>query len=278
MGIVKLEDVSCNFCGSKDNRVIYKRRLHKPYYKEMFYPTSASFKSENIVKCQKCGLIFTNPRPPLDLLLQFYAEGKDQNYIEQQEERTETFRRALKFIESFCSGGNMLDIGCGAGFLLYAAKERHWGTKGIEPNRFFANFAKIKLQVDVINEVVERVELKPGSFDVIVMWDTLEHLFDPYLGLLKSYSWLKKNGYIFINIPDIDSIFAKVFRSKWWFIEAMHLYYFSPKTINMYFNKIGFKYLRKKPYIQTLKLGYLISKIRSYSDFFITSRIRLQNL
>lgn len=127
--------------------------------------------------------------------------------------------------------------------------------------------SQTKLKIDVINETVEKAKLKAESFDVIVIWDTLEHLYNPYLALSKSYDWLKNGGYIFINIPNIDSVFARLFRSRWWFIESMHLYYFSPRTINMYFKKIGFRYLQKKRHIQTLKLGYLISKIKPYSYF-----------
>lgn len=100
------------------------------------------------------------------------------------------------------------------------------------------------------------------------MWDSLEHLLDPYLVLSKAYRWLKKDGYIFINIPDINSIFAKIFRRGWWFIDSMHLYYFNPHTINMYFKEIGFKFLTRRWHIQTLELGYLISKIKPYSKTF----------
>ncbi|MFH0731769.1 MAG: class I SAM-dependent methyltransferase [Candidatus Omnitrophota bacterium] len=231
----------------------------------MFYPTSASFKTENIVKCKNCSLIFTNPRLKSDLLLKFYSEGRDIDYIKQQQERTQVFRNVIKYIESFCPGGRMLDIGCGAGFLLSAAAAKGWDAKGIELNKFFADFARERLKINVIGETAEKVDLEPDYFDVITMWDSLEHLLDPYLVLSKAHRWLKKGGYIFINTPDINSILAKIFKSKWWFIESMHLYYFNPQMINMYFKKIGFEYLQKKSHIQTLKLCYLASKIKPYS-------------
>lgn len=279
--ITELENIECNFCKSKDNIIIYRGRLDGSFHKEMFSPTSASFKTGNIVKCKNCGLIFTNPRPKAKILVRFYSEGLDQNYVKQRQERIQTFRRVIKFIESFAQPGRLLDIGCGAGFLLYAAKENGWQVKGIESNKFFANFANTKLKVDAINKTAEQAEFGYGCFDAIVLHDTLEHLLDPYLVLSKSYNWLRKGGYIFINIPNISSIYAKVFRNRWWFIETMHLYYFSPRTINMYFEKIGFKYIRKRPYIQSLKLGYLVSKLRLYSYSFyklIDDIIRFMNL
>lgn len=260
------EFTNCNFCHSDKYKVLYKAMPHRPYRKEMFYPTSTNLATENIVKCQKCGLIFTNPRPKPDLLRSLYYEGEDLNYIEQKEERIKNFEKVIKFIETFSPNGDILDIGCGAGFLLYVAKARNWQVKGIESNRFFANFARTRLNIDVINRNVEEIDFKSNSFDVIVMWDALEHLTDPYLVLSKAYSWLKKDGYIFINIPNTDSMYAKILKSRWWFMVSMHLYHFSPSTINMFFKKIGFKYLRKKRHSQILKLGYLISKIRPYSD------------
>lgn len=258
---IELERVSCNFCKSKDYVTIYRGTPHKDYYKEMFYPTSASFQTENIVKCKKCNLIFTNSRIRPDILLKLYVDGEDKKYIEQISERGRAFDRAIRFIETFSSKGSMLDIGCGAGFLLSAAKKRGWGVKGVEINPFFANFANTVLNVNVVNEAVEKIDFKTGTFDVIVMWDTLEHMYDPYLILSKSYVWLKEGGYIFINTPNINSIVAKALWCRWWFRE-MHLYYFSPQIINMYFKKIGFKYLRKRRYVQTLKLSYLISKFK----------------
>ncbi len=284
MKMVNLEEVSCNLCKSKESRILYKANINRPYRKEMFYPTSSTFKTENIVKCKNCGLVFANPRPKRDSLTQFYFSGEDEKYIEQQKERSKTFQKVMKFIETFQPCGRILDIGCGAGFLLSVAKEKGWQVKGIELNQFFTNFAVSELKVDAINDMAENVELKPNLFDVIVIWDTLEHVLNPYEILSKAHSWLKKGGYIFINFPNINSIFARVFRRKWWFIESMHLYYFSPDIINKYFNKIGFKYLQKKRHIQTLKLGYLISKLRPHRLFFyniisnVIKFVKLQDL
>lgn len=284
METTDLEFINCNLCHSDNYKVLYKAKPHKPYQKEMFYPTSISLVTENIVKCQNCGLIFTNPRLKPDLLRRLYYEGEDKNYIEQQEERIKIFQKVLKFIETFCPSGNMLDIGCAAGFLLYVAKKRHWRAKGIELNRFFADFANLKLNVDVINGNVEEIDFKSNSFDIIVMWDALEHLTDPYLVLSKAYSWLKNDGYIFINIPNKDSIFAKILKNRCWFMTSMHLYHFSPTTIKIFFKKVGFKFLTKKRHIQHLKIDYLITKIMPYSNKFyniidkLTKIMRLQNV
>jgi 2-polyprenyl-3-methyl-5-hydroxy-6-metoxy-1,4-benzoquinol methylase len=234
----------------------------------MFYPTSTSLETENIVKCRECGLIFTNPRPRLALLRSLYYEGEDRDYIAQQAERINIFQRTIRFIEKFCPGGNILDIGCATGLLLEVARKRNWNTRGVELNRFFADFARMKLNLDVINANVEDIDFPAGSFDVIVMWDSLEHTPDPYLVLSKAYGWLKKGGYIFINFPNVESIFAKIMGKKCWFMVSMHLYHFSSATIKMFFERIGFCYLKKKRHIQHLKLGYLVEKVKAYSSSF----------
>lgn len=125
MAVAELESISCNFCKSGNYKLLYKAKPNRVYYKEMFYPTSANFSTGNIVKCRNCGLIYANPRLRHDLLLKFYHEGEDLDYIRQQKVRVVTFCKVLKFIEKFSSGGTMLDVGCGAGFLLSAAKEKN---------------------------------------------------------------------------------------------------------------------------------------------------------
>lgn len=270
-----LKEVKCNLCNSIQYDILYRGNgLRNHYDKEMYYPTSSHLAFENIVRCCNCNLVYINPQLGSDTIERFYSEGRDNEYIAHINERIETFRRAIDEIERFVKKGRLLDIGCGAGFLLYAARKRGWDVKGIEPNNYFVDFGKKRFGLDILNKSIDEAEFPESYFDVIILWDTLEHLTDPYECLSKAYRWLKRGGYIFINTPNIDSIFAKIFKGKWWFIKPMHLYYFTPRTLNRYLEKNGFRLIQVRPYYQTLKLIYLASKLKVYFDVISRALVR----
>ncbi len=89
--------------------------------------------------------------------------------------------KRLRAIERFQPGGKLLEIGCGTGlFLEEALKSHRWDVTGIEPSRRAADYAKNQLNIPVYNGRFSEIELPPGSFDVVVLWNVLEHLDQPF--------------------------------------------------------------------------------------------------
>jgi SAM-dependent methyltransferase len=138
------------------------------------------------------------------------------------------------------------------------------------------------------------IDIKPGTifnhkfpsgfFDVITLWDVLEHTPDPIKVLEECNGLLKKNGLLVVNYPDIGSWLARIMKRRWVFLLSVHLFYFDRKTIKMSLNKTGFKPVLFKPHFQKLALGYLVFRMKAYSQFlhktgdFFTKGLHLENL
>lgn len=137
--------------------------------------------------------------------------------------------------------GKILDIGCSTGFYLAKLKELGWETFGIEINSEAAKWGKEKLKLNIFCGSLESANFPSDYFDVVTMWHTLEHVYNPDHTLKEIYRILKKNGTIIIGVPNVDTIERIVFGRCWWAWEApRHLYHYSLKTLSNFLKKNNF--------------------------------------
>jgi 2-polyprenyl-3-methyl-5-hydroxy-6-metoxy-1,4-benzoquinol methylase len=160
----------------------------------------------------------------------------------------------------------LLDVGAAAGYFVKVAQDDGWMAQGVEPSRWMAKYAKEKLDVKVQPGVIQDHKFKSESFDAITYWDVLEHVPNPLSDLKKTNKLLRKGGTLIVNYPDFDSLPAKIFKRKWWFILSIHLWYFTPQTITKLLNKAGFKVIKIQPHYQALELGYLTYRLKAYTE------------
>ena len=218
------------------------------------------------MRCRTCGLVYVNPRTPAALIAKSYAEADNDDYLIGKEGRLSTGRRGIKMIESYApTKGRILDVGCAAGFFLKAAEERGWETRGIELSHKLVAYGTSQLGLDLTPGTLEDTSFPDAFFDAVTFWDVLEHLPNPRSTLQAVRRILKPGGIILINYPDFNSLWAKLFRRKWWFLLSSHLYYFTPATLTALLNSEGFAVVSKRRHWQQLGLGYLASRLGSYS-------------
>lgn len=135
----------------------------------------------------------------------------------------------------------MLDVGCGYGFYLQVAKAHGFEAIGIEPAEPVAKFASERFGLDVIASDFESAQLDDGSFDVLMMHHVLEHLRNPKMALRKAKKLLKDNGLLIISVPNAASMPAKLAGREWVYFGELHLYHFTPMTIQRLLGFCGFK-------------------------------------
>lgn len=233
--------------------------------KSAFSATSQSISGEQIVKCKDCGLIYVNPRPSAQLILDEYSRGEEETYIKDAEARTASFRRSLETIRKYKDSGVLLDVGCAAGFFLEVARDAGFKVYGVEPNKWLGNWGRKNLSLDVSAESFEKVKFPQEFFDIVTFWDVLEHLTDPLFALQKTNKIMKKDGILVISYPDIDSLLARVFGRNWWFVVSGHLYYFTSGTLAEMLKKTGFEVVENRPHFQILSLPYLLLRLGRYN-------------
>lgn len=267
-----MEYVACNLCGSRDSEVLYPSTLPEGSNAgnvESLRCTSSGYgRHHTIVKCRNCGLVYTNPHRQASAILHDYEEVVDPLYLEEREGRVLTFRRNLRPLEELMppvQGRRLLDVGCHIGVFLEIAQERGWDAWGVEPSHWAARKAQSR-GLRVIEGTLDDAHLAEESFDVITMWDVIEHLTDPLGELRESHRLLKKGGLICIHTMNIESPLARLMGPRWPWLMEMHLYYFSPRTLGEMLRKAGFTVVKMVNQGRFLRLGYLTTRVEPYSS------------
>jgi 2-polyprenyl-3-methyl-5-hydroxy-6-metoxy-1,4-benzoquinol methylase len=253
------EEPPCNYCGG---------RSHSRFF-DGSYP--------NIVRCSTCGLIFNAVMPSEEELAAIYTEeyykSKDSlergysNYLEDRSNITKTAAMRLEDIERLKAGGSLLDVGCAFGFFLGVAQDRGWAATGVEISQFAAEYAANNLRLNVINHNIESWGCQPGSYDVITMWDLLEHLRDPLGTLRRLASALREGGILALSTPDVGSLPAKVMKEKWlgWRLQNEHLYYFSYATLERMLRSAGLVVVKRMHIGKHVPFQLFIDRLWLYS-------------
>jgi 2-polyprenyl-3-methyl-5-hydroxy-6-metoxy-1,4-benzoquinol methylase len=122
--------------------------------------------------------------------------------------RTKNYRRALDFLESMVMPGRLLDIGCGSGAFLKLAQTRGWESHGVEISPGLGSTCR-RNRIQVVTGRFEDVELPTAYFDVITMWDVIEHVIDPGFCIRKVMELLRPGGMAVFCTPDEQSILAR---------------------------------------------------------------------
>ena len=258
--------VRCNICNSNDTRSLFKKN---------------SFK---VVKCNKCGLVYVNPRLDYRVLKKMYnlnTISPFDYYLLNMKNDEKSFNLRLKYVEQYKKPGKLLDLGCGIGVLLSQAKRRGWDEYGLDVKKGSITYAKKHYNVKAFEGTLENHKFKENFFDVIVMNDFLEHVPNPLDALKEARRLLKKDGLLFIATPNIDSVMAKISKTYWLHLKPdEHIYYFSPKTIKILLEKAGFRTIKQRSFGRIRSLDIILLKMQTYTALFykIASALRLNKL
>jgi 2-polyprenyl-3-methyl-5-hydroxy-6-metoxy-1,4-benzoquinol methylase len=263
-----LGEVPCNLCASEDWVELYpstlQARLGPTQPAAAYACTHCGYgRHTAIVRCRRCGLVYANPRPAEQAILASYRAVEDPLYQAERAGRVLTFERHLRPLERLAGPANgraLLDVGCYTGVFVEVAARHGWQASGVEPSRWAAALARAA-GLDVLEGTLESVDLPPGSYSVITLWDVIEHLANPTATLHQVYRLLEPGGWLVIHTIDIDSLFARLLGADWPWLMEMHLYYFSPLTLASLLAKTGFKPVCSHPQGRYLRLGYLVSRI-----------------
>lgn len=259
-----LETVPCNLCGSTDLETVYDARADLERDRDLaakFRASGDELLTQPLVQCRRCSLLFVNPRIAAGKMLDGYAAGDDPVYVSQMDARVRTFARTMARIDALRPGrGRLLDVGTAAGAFLKAARDDGWDVTGIEPNAWLADWGRQRYGVPIHVGSIDDVDLPAGAFDVVTLWDVIEHTPDPLHVLGRVQRLLKPGGLLIVNYPDIGSWIARVMGRRWPFLSSVHLYYFTRGTIRAALDRAGFETVDIRPHLQRLKLDYIVAR------------------
>ena len=257
------EHVDCAVCGADDYDVVYEA-LHENSgadLVEKFRASGDELLVDRLVRCRRCRFKYVNPRLRGDLILAAYSDGDDPAYVSQLAARERTFAGSLDEIERAAGGrGRLLDIGTAAGAFVAAARDRGWAAEGCEPNRWLAEWGSRHYGIRIRCGSLFDQPYEDGSFDVITLWDVIEHTLDPGAVLRRCHALLAPGGILVVNYPDIGSWIARLLGRRWLFLTSVHLHYFDRRTIAAILKKHGFAAETIRPHVQRLELDYILSR------------------
>jgi SAM-dependent methyltransferase len=138
--------------------------------------------------------------------------------------------------------GRLLDVGCATGLFLNDMRSKGWTCYGVEPSISAAAYASNHFGLDVFVGRLEEAHYPEASFDLITLWDVLEHTPNPRQVLEKSAILLKPGGTLFINIPNLNAKERKWFGPYWagWDIPR-HLHMFPLDWLSKIVESIGLR-------------------------------------
>ena len=210
--------VSCCLCGHSDGEHAIASSTD--------YISGEKF---DIVECSRCGLRYVNPQPDASELHRYYPRTH-QRSAPAAYERMDA-RPRVRFVSGLRAPGRALDVGCGKGLLLTGLRGLGWTVAGTELSSTSSEVAA-NAGLTVYNLPVEACPFEAGSFDVITLYHSLEHLSDPRRTLTHLRDLLDANGLMVIEVPNIGSWYAHAFKDAWFHLDVpRHLYHFDNSTL-----------------------------------------------
>jgi len=212
-----METVTCNLCGSADQRIVYSKP-DEHYARDEWF---------TVVECVNCGLGFLNPRPTAEEIARYYPVeyyGYDQLQPDFHQRRYELEAEVVSAQMPNGGGRTLLDIGCANGNFPRQMQMLGWEVEGVEVSK---NSETIK-DFKVYQEQFPNIPINAPRYDAITAWSVLEHVYDPLAHFQKVARILKPNGIFVFVVPNFESLSSRsLFRDD----PPRHLYFFTRSTI-----------------------------------------------
>ncbi len=207
-----------------------------------------------IVQCSNCSFKYTNPRPAISDIGQYYDSDQYISHTNSsaglrnsiyQLARKRAISSKQKLIHKWNTGGQLLDYGSGTGEFLHYMSSRGFKTQGIEPD-LEAREQAIRNYGQVIVPTIDNIT-PSEQFHVISLWHVLEHVHDLRASLKWFYAALHEQGTLFVAVPNPGSWDAKHYAAHWAAYDVpRHLYHFTNTDIQTLFGEHGFKLERSQ--------------------------------
>lgn len=249
----ELEYPGCPLCVSERRQFVYD--LERPY---------------RIAECRACGIHYLFPRNPEASLQLAYRDASyygggdsgysDSSYSVQEGSLRATFRRFLRMLATRgMAGGDLLEIGCGYGYLLDEARGLFKSRAGTD----YSTEAAAAARSTGAEVYVGGVEQLPADarFDCVIATQVIEHVYDPWSFVDQLTRRSRPGGHICLATPNYGGALRKLMGKRWpSFKVPEHVVYFDVRTLGMLLQQAGLRQVRPIPYLHAFPLELIARK------------------
>lgn len=256
----------CRHCGSTESFVRYDFPEHK----------------KSIRECRRCRLMVLDPMPTPEELHQVYNEGYFENedltqadasrvygyvdYISERINKQAGYQHICEQLQAFArparKPARLLDYGCGLGFFLDAAYDHGFEVEGIEFNAYARDYIRKRYRYPVFGPD----EMGRGEkYDVITMFDVIEHLHEPFETIDQLRGLLNENGVLLLLTMDCTSVTSRLLGKRLEDFRRIreHLYFFDRANLSSILEKHGFEVLKTESIGHNFEFKLLASRTRA---------------
>lgn len=250
-----LEKLHCELCGATG--------IHSLFRLEDF----------SVCKCRQCHLVFLSTalnRHEIEAMYsgEYYQRRREYYFqnpivnpaVEKAGTNIQNFLYGLSLIEKYARAGRLLDVGCAIGIFLSLARDRGWEVQGVDISEYAVAHCREKLGHHAVAGNLKAARFPDQSFDVVTLWDVIEHFTNPDEQLKEVHRVLRNDGIILMDTPNENGLLRWIARTVYRtsrgrisypvrkLYHEFHLYYFTPGTLQMLLQKNGFAlvHLEKK--------------------------------
>lgn len=276
----------CPACGQDDFMVLFESNMKPHCFNVIYdYEMDEPVAHEEVegylvpgkewgrhVKCKHCGLVYMNPIEQLSRTHEYYAKAKNNHAPTIRDSYLRTADSQVRLIQKYSKGTRLLDIGCAQGFFLFSASKAGYTAKGVELSQDAAEYARKEFGLDVVTNSFEELEFPQDHFDIVTLWQTLEHLPHPLMTLNEVYRILKPGGLVAVSTPNIEALPARVLGKRWWDVKRLHINQFSTTTLIDVLKNSGFRNTSAASYRGFVSMSILLTMLLKYLDVYEGSK------
>jgi 2-polyprenyl-3-methyl-5-hydroxy-6-metoxy-1,4-benzoquinol methylase len=247
----ELEVVRCPVCGAIEHSLVHD---FAPYL---------------VVRCLSCRGYYLSPRLTEAAIRRLYEDDQYfqageigyQGYLQQELSLRYSFRRFLRQLQRRrLTGGSLLEIGCGYGFLLDEARGYYQNRVGIDLSA--AAVASTRERADCAYQGDISSIPAGDRFDCIVLISVIEHVYMPIDFLRQLSTHLEPAGKVVIATPDVDSVYRRLLGRRWPAFQVIpeHVVFYGRKTLSRVMKQAGLTRITSVPYSRAYPANQVVDE------------------
>ncbi len=234
-----------------------------------------------LVECVTCGLRRADPMPTDEELAAIYDEHyyEQFGFVESESSADEGLARTKRATYAsllsvakphFTGGKRLLDVGCGLGFSLVAARDAGFDAVGLD--QLGPEDPNARPGRRILRGAIETFRSET-SFDVVSLVDVIEHVRDPVETLRIVKRLLVPRGLAILATNDCSSRAAVMLGARWVHYHRAHLFFFTPETLTRAAEAAGFEVIAVETAKRVYNLEYIASILARGTNFELAARV-----